>query len=120
MGGYGISDGYSKLERDGKGMEIGEGECGRLVGCGGESLNRLDEIGGGLGEDGKFGSSISNELGSKGNKCDVYSKSEGNNKINSGVGNKVSCRDVSEIKIVDEIGEVGSESGGILYIKVWG
>lgn len=51
-------------------------------------------------------------------KSDVYTKSEANNKINTAVANKVTSTDVKQIKIVDEVPEVGSQTPGILYIKL--
>lgn len=44
--------------------------------------------------------------------------SEANNKINAAVANKVTSTDVTQIKIVDEVPEVGSQTPGILYIKL--
>lgn len=41
-----------------------------------------------------------------------------NNKINTAVANKVTSTDVTQIKVVDEIPEVGSQTPGILYIKL--
>lgn len=61
---------------------------------------------------------ITNQLGTKANKSDVYTKSEANNKINTAVANKVTSTDVTQIKIVDEVPEVGSQTPGILYIKL--
>lgn len=49
---------------------------------------------------------------------DVYTKSEVNNKINTAVANKVTSTDVTQIKVVNEIPEVGSQTPGILYIKL--
>ncbi len=54
----------------------------------------------------------------KANKSDVYTKSEANNKINTAVANKVTSTDVTQIKVVNEIPEVGSQTPGILYIKL--
>lgn len=61
---------------------------------------------------------LTNNLNGKANKSDVYTKSEANNKINTAVANKVTSTDVTQIKIVDEVPEVGSQTPGILYIKL--
>lgn len=70
---------------------------------------------------------LTNGLNGKANKSttlagygitDAYTKSEANNKINTAVANKVTSTDVTQIKIVDEIPEVGSQTPGILYIKL--
>lgn len=57
-------------------------------------------------------------IDNKANKSDVYTKSEANNKINTAVANKVTSTDVTQIKVVNEIPEVGSQTPGILYIKL--
>lgn len=98
LAGYGITDAYTKLETDAKAIEIAQAECARLVASAPEALNTLDKIAAALG--------------------DVYTKSEVNNKINTAVANKVTSTDVTQIKIVDEIPEVGSQTPGILYIKL--
>ena len=41
-----------------------------------------------------------------------------NNKVNTAVANKVTSTDVTQIKVVNEIPEVGSQTPGILYIKL--
>lgn len=70
---------------------------------------------------------LTNNLNGKANKSttlagygitDAYTKSEANNKINTAVANKVTSTDVTQIKIVDEVPEVGSQTPGILYIKL--
>ena len=70
---------------------------------------------------------LTNDLNGKANKSttlagygitDAYTKSEANNKINTAVANKVTSTDVTQIKIVDEIPEIGSQTPGILYIKL--
>lgn len=70
---------------------------------------------------------LTNDLNGKANKSttlagygitDVYTKSEANNKINTAVANKVTSTDVTQIKVVNEIPEVGSQTPGILYIKL--
>lgn len=70
---------------------------------------------------------LTNDLNGKANKSttlagygitDAYTKSEANNKINTAVANKVTSTDVTQIKIVDEVPEVGSQTPGILYIKL--
>lgn len=40
------------------------------------------------------------------------------NDLNGAVANKVTSTDVTQIKIVDEVPEVGSQTPGILYIKL--
>ena len=118
LAGYGITDAYTKLETDTKAIEIAQAECARLVASAPETLNTLDEIAAALGDDPNFATTITNQLGTKANKSDVYTKSEANNKINTAVANKVTSTDVTQIKIVDEIPEVGSQTPGILYIKL--
>ena len=118
LAGYGINDAYTKLETDAKAIEIAQAECARLVASAPETLNTLDEIAAALGDDPNFATTITNQLGTKANKSDVYTKSEANNKINTAVANKVTSTDVTQIKIVDEIPEVGSQTPGILYIKL--
>lgn len=70
---------------------------------------------------------LKNDLNGKANKSttlagyginDAYTKSEANNKINTAVANKVTSTDVTQIKIVDKVPEVGSQTPGILYIKL--
>jgi hypothetical protein len=118
LAGYGITNAYTKLETDAKAIEIAQAECARLVASAPETLNTLDEIAAALGDDPNFATTITNQLGTKANKSDVYTKSEANNKINTAVANKVTSTDVTQIKIVDEIPEVGSQTPGILYIKL--
>lgn len=118
LAGYGINDAYTKLETDAKAIEIAQAECARLVASAPETLNTLDEIAAALGDDPNFATTITNQLGTKANKSDVYTKSEANNKINTAVANKVTSTDVTQIKIVDEVPEVGSQTPGILYIKL--
>lgn len=98
LAGYGITDAYTKLETDAKAIEIAQAECAKLVASAPETLNTLDKIAAALGE--------------------VYTKSETNNKVNTAVANKVTSTDVTQIKIVDEVPEVGSQTPGILYIKL--
>ena len=118
LAGYGITDAYTKLETDAKAIKIAQAECARLVASAPETLNTLDEIAAALGDDPNFATTITNQLGTKANKSDVYTKSEANNKINTAVANKVTSTDVTQIKIVDEIPEIGSQTPGILYIKL--
>lgn len=118
LAGYGINDAYTKLETDAKAIEIAQAECARLVASAPETLNTLDEIAAALGDDPNFATTITNQLGTKANKSDVYTKSEANNKINTAVANKVTSTDVTQIKVVNEIPEVGSQTPGILYIKL--
>lgn len=70
---------------------------------------------------------LTNDLNGKANKSttlagyginDAYTKSEANNKINTAVANKVTSTDVTQIKVVNKIPEVGSQTPGILYIKL--
>lgn len=61
---------------------------------------------------------MTNQLGNKANKTEVYTKSETDNKVNTAVANKVTSTDVTQIKVVNEIPEVGSQTPGILYIKL--
>lgn len=118
LAGYGITDAYTKLETDAKAIEIAQAECARLVASAPETLNTLDEIAAALGDDPNFATTMTNQLGTKANKSDVYTKSEANNKINTAVANKVTSTNVTQIKIVDEVPEVGSQTPGILYIKL--
>lgn len=108
LAGYGINDAYTKLETDAKAIEIAQAECARLVASAPETLNTLDEIAAALGDDPNFATTITNQLGTKANKSDVYTKSEADNKVNTAVANKVTSTDVTQIKIVDVIPEVGS------------
>lgn len=80
--------------------------------------NDLRQVAAALGDDPNFATTMTNQLGTKANKSDVYTKSEANNKINTAVANKVTSTDVTQIKIVDEVPEVGSQTPGILYIKL--
>ena len=61
---------------------------------------------------------LTNDLNGKANKTEVYTKSETDNKVNTAVANKVTSTDVTQIKVVNEIPEVGSQTPGILYIKL--
>lgn len=116
--GYGITDAYTKLETDAKAIKIAQAECARLVASAPETLNTLDEIAAALGDDPNFATTMTNQLGTKANKTEVYTKSETNNKVNTAVANKVTSTDVTQIKVVNEIPEVGSQTPGILYIKL--
>lgn len=49
---------------------------------------------------------------------EVNRAKQAEHKINTAVANKVTSTDVTQIKIVDEIPEVGSQTPGILYIKL--
>jgi phage-related tail fiber protein len=108
LAGYGITDAYTKLETDAKAIEIAQAECARLVASAPETLNTLDEIAAALGDDPNFATTMTNQLGTKANKTEVYTKSETNNKVNTAVANKVTSTDVTQIKVVNEIPEVGS------------
>lgn len=70
---------------------------------------------------------LTNDLNGKANKSttlagyginDAYTKLETDAKAIEAVANKVTSTDVTQIKIVDEIPEVGSQTPGILYIKL--
>lgn len=61
---------------------------------------------------------LTNDLNGKANKTEVYTKSETDNKVNTAVANKVTSTDVTQIKVVNEIPEVGSQTPSILYIKL--
>lgn len=70
---------------------------------------------------------LTNDLNGKANKSttlagyginDAYTKSETDNKVNTAVANKVTSTNVTQIKVVNEIPEVGSQTPGILYIKL--
>ena len=109
---------YTKSETDAKAIEIAQAECARLVASAPETLNTLDEIAAALGDDPNFATTMTNQLGTKANKTEVYTKSETDNKVNTAVANKVTSTDVTQIKVVNEIPEVGSQTPGILYIKL--
>ena len=111
LAGYGINDAYTKLETDAKAIEIAQAECARLVASAPETLNTL-------GDDPNFATTMTNQLGTKANKTEVYTKSETDNKVNTAVANKVTSTDVTQIKVVNEIPEVGSQTPSILYIKL--
>lgn len=49
---------------------------------------------------------------------EVNRAKQAEHKINTAVANKVTSTDVTQIKMVDEIPEVGSQTPGILYIKL--
>ena len=70
---------------------------------------------------------LTNDLNGKANKSttlagygitDAYTKLETDAKVNTAVANKVTSTDVTQIKVVNEIPEVGSLTPGILYIKL--
>lgn len=70
---------------------------------------------------------LTNDLNNKANKSttlagygitNAYTKLETDNKVNTAVANKVTSTDVTQIKIVDKVPEVGSQTPGILYIKL--
>lgn len=118
LAGYGIADAYTKLETDTKAIEIAQAECAKLVSSAPETLNTLDEIAAALGDDPNFATTITNKLGNKANKSEVYTKGETDNNISTAIANKVTSTDVNQIKIVDEIPEIGNQTPGILYIKL--
>lgn len=118
ISGYGIKDAYTKLETDAKAIEVAQAECARLVASAPETLNTLDEIAAALGDNPNFATTITNKLGNKANKSEVYTKGETDNNISTAIANKVTSTDVNQIKIVDEIPEIGNQTPGILYIKL--
>lgn len=118
LAGYGINDAYTKLEADAKATKIAQAECAKLVASAPETLNTLDEIAAALGDNPNFATTMTNQLGTKANKTEVYTKRETDNKVNTAVANKVTSTDVTQIKIVDKVPEVGSQTPGILYIKL--
>lgn len=118
LAGYGITDAYTKSQADTQATALARAACAELVASAPETLNTLDEIAAALGDDPNFATTMTNQLGTKANKTEVYTKGETDNKVSSAVANKVTSTDVTQIKIVDEIPEVGSQTPGILYIKL--
>lgn len=118
LAGYGITNAYTKTEADTKATALARAACAELVASAPETLNTLDEIAAALGDDPNFATTMTNQLGTKANKTEVYTKNETDSKVNTAVANKVTSTDVTQIKIVNEIPEVGSQTPGILYIKL--
>lgn len=118
LAGYGITDAYTKSQADIQATALARAACAELVASAPETLNTLDEIAAALGDDPNFATTMTKQLGIKANKTEVYTKGETNSKVSSAVANKVTSTDVTQIKIVDEIPEVGSQTPGILYIKL--
>lgn len=118
LAGYGITDAYTKSQADTQATALARAACAELVASAPETLNTLDEIAAALGDDPNFATTMTNQLGTKANKTEVYTKGETDSKVSSAVANKVTSTDVTQIKIVDEIPEVGSQTPGILYIKL--
>lgn len=105
---------YTQTETDGKISQA----VSNLVDQAPETLNTLNELADALGNDPNFATTISNQIGTKANSADVYTKSqvytktETNNLLNS----KVSSTAVNSIQVVDEIPVDQTE--GVLYIKL--
>lgn len=118
LAGYGITDAYTKSQADTQATALARAACAELVASAPETLNTLDEIAAALGDDPNFATTMTNQLGTKANKTEVYTKGETDSKVSSAVANKVTSTDVTQIKIVDEVPEVGSQTPGILYIKL--
>lgn len=118
LAGYGITDAYTKSQADTQATALARAACAELVASAPETLNTLDEIAAALGDDPNFATTMTNQLGTKADKAGVYTKGQVNSKVNSAVADKVTSTDVTQIKIVDEIPEVGSQTPGILYIKL--
>ena len=133
LSGYGITDAYTKTEVDGKinskanssdvytkaqtDIQI-ETKVAALVSQAPETLDTLDELAAALGDDPNFATTVSNQIGTKANSADVYTKTACDSKIDEKIAaiHAITSTDITSIQVVSELPSV--QTNGVLYIKV--
>lgn len=117
LSGYGITDAYTKTQTDSKINELASSKVSELVGGAPETLDTLNELAAALGDDPNFATTMTNLIGTKANKTDVYTKAECTTVINNAISssNHVSSTSITEIKVIDELPQI--QETGVLYIK---
>lgn len=105
---------YTRTETDNKIQSAVSG----LVDQAPETLDTLNELADALGNDPNFATTVSNQIGTKANSADVYTKSQVYTKTetDSLLNGKVSSTAVTSIQVVDEI--PAEQTEGVLYIKL--
>lgn len=114
LAGYGITDAYTKNETDTR-INTAVAE---LVNQAPETLDTLDELAAALGDDPNFATTIANQIGTKANSADVYTKAQCDAKIDEKIAaaDIVSSTDITSIQVVSELPAI--QTNGVLYIKV--
>lgn len=118
LSGYGITDAYTKTQADAKITEIASAKYADLVDSAPETLNTLNELAAALNDDPNFATTVANQIGTKANATDVYTKAACNStidsKISSAIASKVTSTDVKNIQVVTEAPAI--QETGVLYI----
>ena len=97
--GYGITDAYTKSEVESKIVELSpptdismkadityvDSKVAGIVDSSPETLNTLNELAAALGDDPNFATTISNQIGTKANSADVYTKTQVDSSLNTKV-----------------------------------
>ena len=114
LAGYGITDAYTKAETN---QQISTATAA-LVDQAPETMDTLNELAAALGDDPNFATTVSNQIGTKANSADVYTKTACDSKIDEKIAaaNIVSSTDINSIQVVEELPSV--QTNGVLYIKV--
>ena len=114
LAGYGITDAYTKAETN---QQISTATAA-LVDQAPETMDTLNELAAALGDDPNFATTVSNQIGTKANSADVYTKAACDSKIDEKIAaaNIVSSIDINSIQVVEELPSV--QTNGVLYIKV--
>lgn len=114
LAGYGILDAYTKDETDSRINTA----VANLVNQAPETLDTLDELAQALGDDPNFATTVANEIGTKANSADVYTKTACDAKIDEKIAaiHAITSTDITSIKVVEELPSI--QTNGVLYIKV--
>lgn len=114
LAGYGITNAYTKDETN---SQISAATAA-LVDQAPETMDTLNELAAALGDDPNFATTVSNQIGTKANSTDVYTKEACDSKIDEKIAaiNAVTSTDINSIQIVNELPSV--QTNGVLYIKV--
>ena len=114
LAGYGITDAYTKNETDSR-INTAVAD---LVDQSPETLDTLNELAAALGDDPNFATTIANQIGTKANSADVYTRTQCDAKIDEKIAaaDIVSSTDISSIQVVSELPAI--QTNGVLYIKV--
>lgn len=114
LAGYGITDAYTKAETN---QQINTATAA-LVDQAPETMNTLNELAAALGDDPNFATTVSNQIGTKANSADVYTKIACDSKIDEKIAaiHAVTSTDINSIQVVNQLPSV--QTNGVLYIKV--
>jgi hypothetical protein len=99
LSGYGITDAYTKTEVESKIVELSpptdismkadityvDSKVAGIVDASPETLNTLNELAAALGDDPNFATTVSNQIGTKANSADVYTKTQVDSSLNTKV-----------------------------------